>query len=99
MVQAMIETHECLWCRKSIEKTSLFCCADCVKQYNKHHKTKKDIINWTYIEEQRPGTRTKIGIATLVMAITLYLLQLHPLEQLVIVVLYGVYYYRKITLK
>ena len=67
MVRAMIDTHECLWCKKTIQKTVLFCSNECLLAYNKQNKTKKDLTNWTYIEEQRPGTKTKIRIAWWVM--------------------------------
>ena len=55
----MIETHECLWCKQTIGKNLLFCSSDCETHYNKQYKTKKESINWDYIEAKNPGAKTK----------------------------------------
>lgn len=106
----MVETHECSWCKKNILKKQLFCSNECLLAYNKQNKTKTDGINWTYIEEQRPGTKTKTRIALWVLIVgtgclnfsRLYLglsVEAFTIVGLVLVAIVFAYTTRKLNLK
>jgi predicted nucleic acid-binding Zn ribbon protein len=63
----MVETHDCLWCQKTIPKNILFCSENCVTQYNKQYKTEKEMTNWEYVNTKFPGAHERYKIACVVL--------------------------------
>lgn len=63
----MIETHDCLWCQKTIPRVTRFCCEKCQREYNKRSTTAVGMANWDYVEKHRPGARLKYILASTVV--------------------------------
>jgi hypothetical protein len=63
----MIETHECLLCKKTISRKNNFCGWRCRHQYNDLHKTNIGISDWDYIDAKIPHSKFWVQSSPLVL--------------------------------